>query len=60
MSLNKETKTKCMVIVQQLSSWDIDAVSRVQSLEEAVCILQSDNALRKDMNPIILSSAVDK
>ena len=38
----------------------MDTVTRVQLLDEAVCILHSANTLRKGMNPTILLSTIGK
>ena len=34
--------------------------TRVQILDDAICVLQSTNTLRKDMRPIIILSARSK
>ena len=38
----------------------MDTASRVQILDEAVCIFQSTNTLGKDLNLNILTPAMDK
>ena len=41
-------------------SYQVDSASRVQTLNEAVCFLNSANTFGKDMNQTILPSAADK
>ena len=48
------------VCVWWLLSQEMDPVTRVQNLDEAVCILHFANTLRKGMNPTILRPAMDK
>ncbi len=43
-----------------LSSLNMDKETRVQYLEEAVCISHCANTLGKGMNPAILAPAINK
>ena len=47
-------------MVYWLSSWEIDTSTRVQILNEAVCISDCINTLGKGIHPTILSSAMSK
>ena len=43
----------------QLSSLEIDTATRIQILDEAVCISDSTNTLEKGMNSTILPTALE-
>ena len=47
-------------MMQRLSSQEMDTVTRVQILDEIVCISLKAHTLGKGMNPIILHSAMGK
>ena len=48
------------LVKKWLSSCEVDAVTRVQNLDKAVCISLSANTLGKGMNPAILTPAISK
>ena len=49
-----------VLVVQWLSSQDMDTATQVQILDETDCISHSTNNLEKGMNPIILPLAMGK
>ena len=48
------------LVVQWVSSYEMDIVTWVQILDKADCYSQSSNTLEKDMNLIILPPVVGK
>ena len=48
------------LVVQWLSSKEMYTVNRLQHLDEAVCISDRANKIKKGMNPIILPPAMGK
>ena len=49
-----------MLVIQVLSSLEMDLATSVQILNEAICISDNINILGKGMNPHILPQAMGK